>query len=218
MLSPRYGETYHSQRGAVSEARHVFLTGAGVADRLRNGLPTTVLEVGFGAGLNTLVTLSAPRSEAPLRIHSLEAELLATDVLRALDHRTLLPRPELADDLYAWLDGLPVDASGRHTTVLARARLELVLGDARRAALPQGVDAVYHDAFSPDVNPELWDEAFLERLFQALTPGGRLVSYTVKGVVRRRLQALGFDVAKVPGPPGGKREVLVAVRPALERA
>ena len=97
--------------------------------------------------------------------------------------------------------------------MLAGSRLELLQVDARHAALPVSAHAVYHDAFSPDVNAELWESTFLGRLFGALAPGGSLVSYTVKGVVRRRLAALGFEVSKAPGPPGGKREMLVARRP-----
>lgn len=214
LMAPRYGESYHSQRGALTEARHVFLEGSGVARRLAEGLPTTVLEVGFGAGLNALVTLAAPR-RAPLAYVALERDLLPAEALYALDYRSLLPDPAPADALLAWLAGVSAAAPARHATELAGAHLELVLGDARDAVLPTGVHAVYHDAFSPDVNPELWDEAFLATLFAALAPGGRLASYTVKGAVRRRLEAVGFEVRKVPGPPGGKREVLVAQRPEL---
>ena len=72
-------------------------------------------------------------------------------------------------------------------------------------------DAVYLDAFSPDVNPELWTSAFLARLYTVTKPGGRLATYSAKGQVRRDLEAVGFAVEKRPGPPG-KREMLVAVK------
>lgn len=214
LLSPRYRETYHSHHGAATEARHVFLEGSGVARRLAEGRPTTVLEVGFGAGLNTLLTLAeADRWGTPLRVVTLEHDPLPAAVLRDLDYRALVPRPELADAFYDWLAALPSGVKA-HAIDIAGCRVELLLVEARRAALPAAAHAVYHDAFSPDVNPELWEPAFLERLYRSLEPGGRLVSYTVKGIVRRRLAALGFEVAKAPGPPGGKREMLVARRPA----
>jgi len=210
LLSPRYQETYHSLHGAATEARHVFLEGSGVARRLAEGRPTTVLEVGFGAGLNALLTLAeADRWGTPLRFVTLENDLLPVAVLRELDYRSLVPRPDLADALHAWLEGLPAGVRA-HATSVAGSTIELLLVEARHAALPSSAHAVYHDAFSPDVNPELWDATFLERLHGALEPGGRLVSYTVKGSVRRTLAALGFEVAKEPGPPGGKREMLVA--------
>jgi len=214
LLSSRYRETYHSHHGAAAEARHVYLEGSGVARRLAEGRPTTVLEVGFGAGLNALLTLAeADRWGTPLRFVTLESDPLPVAVLRELGYRALLPRPELADALHDWLAALPSGVRA-HATEIAGSRVELLLVEAQHAALPAAAHAVYHDAFSPDVNPEPWDPAFLERLYRSLEPGGRLVSYTVKGIVRRRLAALGFEVAKAPGPPGGKREMLVARRPA----
>ena len=75
---------------------------------------------------------------------------------------------------------------------------------------------IYHDAFSPASQPELWTPAFLTGLAGALGPGGCLVSYSVNGAVRRALGALGLRVEKLPGPPGGKREMLRAHRAPAE--
>lgn len=214
LQSERYGESYHSRHGALTEARHVFLEGSGVAARLARSEPTEVLEVGFGAGLNAVVTADAAAATgAPLRYLALERELLAAATLRALGYRRLLRHPELADAVVAWRGALPPRPPAALRLELGCVTLELLLGDARTAPLPSGVHAVYHDAFSPVANPELWQAPFLARLFRALAPGGALVSYTVQGAVRRRLAALGFVVTKVAGPPGGKREVLVARKP-----
>jgi len=214
LLSPAYGESYHSRHGALTEARHVFLEGSGVAARLAAGEATEMLEVGFGTGLNALLTIdAAARTGARLRYVALERDLPPAETLAALGHRELLEDPGLADALIAWRRGLP-EPPASASLRLGSARLELLVGDARRARLPAGVHAIYHDAFSPTTNSELWDEAFLTRLFRALAPGGRLATYTVQGALRRRLAAIGFAVAKVPGPPGGKREALVARRPA----
>lgn len=78
---------------------------------------------------------------------------------------------------------------------------------------PGWADAVYHDAFSPDASPGMWSDAFLGACARALAPGGAWVSYSVAGAVRRRLAGHGLRVEKRPGPVGGKREILVAVRP-----
>jgi tRNA U34 5-methylaminomethyl-2-thiouridine-forming methyltransferase MnmC len=211
--SPRYRQSYHSTRGALSEARHVFLEGSGVAAMLRSGRPVRLLEVGVGSGLNLLISADlATRCKVGLDYVGLDRELPSVEQLTALDHGRHLHAPDLAAawrTLRCTLDtrDAPLDRLGTTT-------VELRLGDARDTPLESGrFHAIYHDAFSPDANPELWSEPFLGRLYAALAPGGHLVSYTVQGELRRRLEALGFEVAKRPGPPGGKREVLSARKP-----
>jgi tRNA 5-methylaminomethyl-2-thiouridine biosynthesis bifunctional protein len=90
----------------------------------------------------------------------------------------------------------------------------VLLGDARAATWPTGVDAVYLDGFSPSVNPELWTDEVLARVASHLAAGGAVASYCVQGRVRRALEGAGLRVEKRPGPPGGKREVLWARRPS----
>lgn len=211
--SPRYGQSYHSIRGALTEARYVFLEGSGVADALRQGERIDLLEVGVGSGLNLLLGADlAAVGGAELRYVGLERELPSDALLAELDHGRHLRDPTLAEAWRALRRDL--GRQGAHRGRIGGAEVELRLGDARDAELEPGrFHAVYHDAFSPDANPELWSEGFLERLYGALAPGGRLVSYTVQGALRRRLERLGFVVEKRPGPPGGKREVLRATRP-----
>ena len=91
-------------------------------------------------------------------------------------------------------------------------KLTLILGEATGANIPpHSYHAIYHDAFSPAANPELWTPHFFVRLYAALKPGGKLATYSAKGAVRRALQTVGFRVQKLPGPPG-KREMIVATR------
>lgn len=218
--SARYGETYHSHHGALAEARHVYLDGAGLPLLLGQDRTVRVLEIGFGLGLNALLTLAQP-GPATLTFTSLEHDLLPTAQLTALRYHTLLPQPEGLVE--RWLDarcalGDPPPSSADRTWELApRRHLNLMLGDAIDTVhqLPfASFDAIYHDAFSPEANPELWTTTFLDALFQRIRPGGALVSYCVKGTVRRGLAASGFTVHKRPGPPQGKREVLTAYRPS----
>ncbi len=232
---PEAGDTYGSHHGAATEARHVFLRGSGVQERLAAGRPTRVLEVGLGTGLNLTTTWAHARAhDAPLAYVALEREPLAPDLLAALRPETWVEDPGVASawrataaELHdAWAAGArglwrPARAEG---PAAAGLDLTVALGDAvapdrsgpsdvARRALELGpFEAVYHDAFRPEANPDLWTPAFLGACAAALAPGGRWVSYSVAGAVRRALAAAGLSVAKRPGPPGGKREMLVAWR------
>ncbi len=215
LYSAAYGQTFHSRHGALAEARHVFLEGAGVADRLARRLPTRVLEVGFGTGLNFLLTArAATDAGAALHYTALEKEVLGADVLARLNHGERLGAAALRDALLAWRRTLAeAPPPGRHRHAFSPIlTLDLVVGDAAQARLPPPTyDAVYLDAFSPEANPELWTPAFFARLFGAMRDGARLATYSASGSIRRNLEAAGFRVEKRPGPPG-KREMMTARR------
>lgn len=218
LFSERYDQTYHSHHGAGTETRHVFLDGSGMAERLAAGKSTRILEVGFGTGLNFLMTAQcALDGRAALDYVALERDLLPADTLAALNHGRRLGAERLQDRLVAWRAELPPTvAPGSYAFSSADLALTLLIGDATEIQLTTDFDAVYLDAFSPDANPELWTASFLRHLFEALRPGGRLATYSAKGSVRRALAEAGFLVAKRPGPPG-KRECVVATRPEPTR-
>ncbi len=207
--SERYGESFHSHKGALTESKHVFLQGTGVVERLEHRHPTHLLEVGFGTGLNFFLTADvALNYETDLRYTALEKDLLSADDLASLGYGTHLEHPELLERFLVWRQSLQ-----KSEFEFAGVRLELLLGDATLQPLPENhFHAVYQDAFSPATNPELWSETFLDKLRKSLTSDGVLSTYCVKGEVRRRMQALGFEVEKRSGPPGGKREMMVARR------
>lgn len=217
LYSADYGEAMHSRWGAVSEARHVFLEGSGVRAQLAAGKPARILEVGFGTGLNFLLTLDAAAAVGG-KVHytALESTLPEAEVLFKLDYGRYLLQPRLWAqwlEARAALPRKPEFGLWRHE--FDRCKLELFIGDATEQCPGGPFDAVYHDGYSPAVNPELWTAPFLARLARVIAPGGRLASFCVKGEVRRSLAAAGLVVSKQPGPPGGKREVLYAVRPQL---
>ena len=85
--------------------------------------------------------------------------------------------------------------------------------DFTNCELPQDIDVVYFDAFAPEKQPEMWTRGCFERLFRAMRTGGVLTTYCAKGAVRRMLQDVGFATERLPGPPGGKREILRGVKP-----
>ncbi len=216
-----HGQTYRSVFGASSEAMVVFVEGAGVAARLMEGRPTTVLEVGLGPATNLWHSAALAMAHGTsLRYLAIERAPLPAAALAAVRPEAWAPRP-LVDAFLAARSGWGDPPMGSHLDFsFGPLSLELWVGDvADLAALDAllhrwgPVDAVYQDPFSPEVDPAAWSTEVLGRLAAALRPGGCLVSYSVQGRVRRALAAAGLDVRKVAGPAGGKREVLRASRP-----
>ena len=114
-----------------------------------------------------------------------------------------------------------LEYSSGHGISDAKCALQLYLGDAcdnrwnEALVEPErqiGIDAIFFDAFSPETNPELWQSDVFRRAYDILKPGGTLTSYCVKSRVQKGLHSVGFSIEKLPGPPGGKREVLRAVK------
>jgi tRNA U34 5-methylaminomethyl-2-thiouridine-forming methyltransferase MnmC len=210
-VSPRYGETYRSRHGARSESLHVFVEGSGVARALAEGRSVRVLEVGLGTGLTLALTASeALRHGAPLHYLALEHDPLPVAAIASLGLAEIADAAFVAELLAWW----PCLTSGgavplRHRSVT----VEAILGDATVVPLPRNLDALFLDGFSAAVNPELWTPEALRRFALALAPGGTLVSYSVRGAVRRALAAAGLEVERREGPAGGKRHALRAVRP-----
>jgi tRNA U34 5-methylaminomethyl-2-thiouridine-forming methyltransferase MnmC len=212
---------YHSASGAASETSHVYLGNSAVGNRLQAGKPTAVLEIGFGTGLGLLMTLDAAfAAGTPLRYESVEYELLSPEILSRLQLGRFLRHPQLVDALLGWLDSLgPRVPAGRYRWQAGdRQTLWLIHGDVREIDFSntQPVDAIYFDPFAPSENPDLWKPDFLKLMRSLLNTDGRLVTYAVSREVRNSFAKAGFQVQRVSGPPGGKREVLIARVPASQ--
>ena len=212
LWSSAYGDVYGSRDGALGQAEQVFLQGCGLPVRWQHRDDFTILETGFGTGLNFLRTWAAWREDPQrcTRLHYLAAERhpFSAEDLRQLhaDHPLSTLGQRLAD---AW----PMLVPGFHVVPLAPGlRLTLLFGDAGDT-LPQleaGIDAFYLDGFAPNRNPDLWTPALMQTLASRARPGAIAASYTVAGSVRDALTAAGFQVEKRPGY-GRKREALKAV-------
>lgn len=215
LYSERYAQTFHSDKGAITESKHVFLGLSGVTERLSQKQATSVVEVGFGTGLNFFLTADqALKHKAQLHYLALEQNLLSADIVKTLEYQHELKHKELLTAYLAFRSSLEAKPTGKHLFTYEQVTLELVLGEATMQVLPEGFfDAVYQDAFSPEANAELWSASFLTKLYLALKPASVLTTYSVKGDIRRLLASIGFEVKKTKGPPNGKKEVLKAVKP-----
>lgn len=217
-------DAMHSGCGALAETQHVYLAGSGVAQRLAAGQATRVLEVGFGSGMAWLLSADAALAHGtPLAYVGLENQLPPEPVIRQLDFGRFLRRPDLLDRYCRWLAAFPQTtevasaAPQTHTFQFETVCLQLELGDAvqwclhgqRDESAPR-FDAIYFDPYSPATSPRLWQQDIFAALRKLLASDGKLASYCVSRPVRDALAAAGYVVNKVPGPAGGKREVLLA--------
>lgn len=201
------GITYHSTFGALQESMHIFITAGLRAIANRN--PVRIFELGLGTGLNAFLSLleSADTGRA-VSYEVVETTPLPIPTIHELNYCRQLGRPESAD-LFERLHTSPWETPN----ILHPA---FTFFKTRRSAggylLRQPADLVYYDAFDPVVQPELWTTEGFERLYHQLAPGALLVTYSCKGAVQRALNAVGFQLEKLPGPPG-KREMLRARKP-----
>lgn len=198
--------TYHSKHGAIQESRHVFID-AGIVYLHQSKNPTEyrVLEMGFGTGLNVLLTaVFAEEKNVKILYHSVEAFPITAEEAAALNYGTLLER----ESLFTKIHQAPWDI-----TVPIHSNFELHKYNTRLDAFStqEKFDLIYYDAFAPTAQPELWTVEVFKQLYQRLETGGILVTYCSKGVVRRAMEAAGFRVTKLQGPPG-KREMVRAFK------
>lgn len=196
-------ECYHSTHGAVQESEHIFIKTAlehHASKRL------SVFEVGFGTGLNALLTLRAAKKHGlDITYTSIEKFPLVTDEVLQLNYI----HDELEKEIFLRMHSVSFNISERITPYFILHKLH---SDFVQVKLPLGVfDIVYMDAFSPEKQPEMWTEDCMRKLFDSMKSGGVLTTYCAKGYVRRNLQAAGFYVERLPGPPG-KREILRACK------
>ena len=217
--STMFGDIYFSAQGPLEESRHVFLAGNDLPGRWQHngeGIDRrfTVGEIGFGSGLNFLLTWQAWRatSSGYAGLHYLAFEQWP---LRREDLRGLLGNwPELDDLARQLLAGYPEHSAGLHRLTLADdVTLDLYLDDAlhgleeRHGHDGNTVHCWYLDGFSPDRNPRLWSQPLMSGIARHSGPGTTFSTYSVAGIVRRNLQAAGFTTRKLPGF-ANKREML----------
>lgn len=203
---PEMDEHYHSVKGAIVESKHVYVETA----FLHSGVsPVRLLEIGFGTGLNAFLTaVSAERTNRPVHYTALERYPLECDLALSLGYAE-----QIAPERKPWFETLHRSVWEKEVIVFSEFTLLKHQVDFLSFEFEQLYDVVYFDAFAPEKQPELWEEAFFSRLFANMSPGGILSTYCAKGEVRRRLQRVGFLVERLPGPPQGKREILRAIKP-----
>lgn len=204
---PEWNESYHSRHGAANESRHVFINN-GI--KKVNAEEVKILELGWGTGLNFLLTLEYLQN-LPLQkvaYFGIEKYPLTKEELSALNLHAQYPEISLDGNF----DEIYQSSFEKTITVSERVTLRnfaVDFFDLENLDIPK-VDLVYFDCFGARVQPELWEKEFIQILKQKIKYGGLLTTYASKGSFRRGLETEGFSVTKIPGP-SGKREMVNAI-------
>ncbi len=206
LFIPQLNEHYHSVNGAIQESLHVFIeTGLRQCQKER----IRVFEVGFGTGLNAFLTfLYARESSKQIDYTSIELYPLSGNIVDKLNYPELL---SVSDK--AVFEAMHQCAWNKPTAVSNSFQLTKIESDliSWKNSNDEDFDIVYFDAFAPDKQPEMWSQEIFDNLYQMMSQNAIFVTYCAKGMVRRMLQTSGFEVERLPGPPG-KREMLRAVK------
>ena len=202
-----WNEQYHSKHGAINEAKHVFIeTGLKHINKItEQNQPISILEVGFGTGLNAFLTLIEAESlKRNINYVGVEAYPVDSKELELLNY------PEMISDQYKneflKLHNVSWDIENEITSRFTLTKQQKYFDSITDV---NAYDLIYFDAFGARVQPELWTEHIFKLMYHALLHNGVLVTYSAKGSVRRAMQSVGFTVERLPGPPG-KREMLRA--------
>jgi tRNA U34 5-methylaminomethyl-2-thiouridine-forming methyltransferase MnmC len=202
------GENYHSTHGALQESRHVFLN-AGLQYFLANNAQeeVSILEVGFGTGLNFLLSADyCTDNKVKLDYTGIEAYPLNKEMISQTGYDEYVSGE-------IWNSFAKQYPASLKETVAINTLCQLQIANCQLLNFSSDNlhDVIYFDAFASARQPEMWDEKSIKHTIQFLKPGGVFVTYAITGNLKRQLKSLGLKVEKAPGAPG-KREMLRAVK------
>ncbi|GAA4792308.1 tRNA (5-methylaminomethyl-2-thiouridine)(34)-methyltransferase MnmD [Olivibacter ginsenosidimutans] len=210
IFNAQVGEHYHSKHGAVQESKHVFLT-SGLHYFLENQKHpqrlVSILEVGFGTGLNFLLTADYCFQQGiDLHYTGIEAYPLSLDTIKETGYQQVV-NATLWETFLKQYEG----ALSKKRFLLQHITWEIAHQLVLKFNTMQKYDILYFDAFAAVHQPEMWSTETLSHVCNFLIPGGVFVTYAITGNLKRTMKSLGFSIEKAPGAPG-KREMLRAVK------
>ena len=202
---PEWEENYHSKHGAIQEAKHVFI---------KNGFSIfkqdeiSILEIGFGTGLNAFITfLEAKNANIKVNYSGAEAYPVDFNEIEQMNYVVELQ----ATDFELEFQKMHTSEWNSNVKISDDFYLEKRKQFFNEINDVEAFNLIYFDAFGFRVQPELWSTEIFQKMYNALKPGGVLVTYAARGVVKRSMIEVGFSVEKLAGPPG-KREMFRATK------
>jgi tRNA U34 5-methylaminomethyl-2-thiouridine-forming methyltransferase MnmC len=201
---PDMDENYHSSHGALQEALHVFIKNG--LDLKKNLQQIDIFEMGFGTGLNALLTfIEAEKGEQQISYKGIEAYPVEQELIQVIRYQDLVNEKYHAgfQQMHELSWNEPHELTSNFTFKKIHAKIE------EYQIEEESVDLVFYDAFGPRAQEAMWHPRIFKKMYDMLKPTGIFVTYCAKGQVKRDLKALGFTIEAVPGPPG-KREMTLA--------
>lgn len=202
---PEWNENYHSKHGAIQEAKHVFIKN-GLS--LFNGKSVSILEIGFGTGLNAFITyLETEKSNRQINYIGVEAYPVSFEEVEQMNYVSELDaenQSEIFKKMHQSEWNTNVKISDTFSLMKRRQFFNEIID-------VEQFDLIYFDAFGFRVQPELWTTEIFQKMFNALKHNSYLVTYAARGTVKRSMIEVGFTVEKLEGPPG-KREMFRAYK------
>lgn len=204
--SENFNASYHSSHGSIQETKTVFID-AGLNYLIEKGLERiNILEIGFGTGLNALMTyLEAKNKQIDLNYDSFELYPIGAEIATKLNYPECLDAASEKDIFHSLHknpgSSIAVELSDKH-----HFKFNLFIDNFEQYSFNSSYDLIYFDAFAPSIQPQLWQESFIRKMYDALNDDGVLVTYCAQGAFKRALKSVGFKVEALPGPIG-KREM-----------
>ncbi|MDB4088575.1 tRNA (5-methylaminomethyl-2-thiouridine)(34)-methyltransferase MnmD [Flavobacteriales bacterium] len=207
LYNEKMNETYHSTHGAIQEANHVFILN-GIRAVLNKDI--SILEVGFGTGLNAYLTYDfALKNNMNILYTGLETFPLSKEIINQLNYKSEIPNFDL--EVFSEIHKSKWNIKNKIKSNFILNKVHVSLQD---FTSNDKFDIIYYDAFGPRAQKEMWEKSLFEKLFKMLNIGGKLVTYCAMGQFKRDLKSCGFIVESVTGPPG-KREMTIAYKKQL---
>lgn len=194
-------ENYHSSHGAFQEAEHVFIKYGLLELKDKNEL--RIFEMGFGTGLNAFLTaVKATQLNLKVEYHGIEAYPVSQEELFDLQYADIM-----GDSYRLVYEKIQEVSWDKLNEINLHFGLNKIQGKLEETGLPENYfDIIYYDAFGPRAQEEMWSVELFDKMYKCLKPDGFLVTYCAKGQVKRNMKSVGFEVERLPGPPG-KREM-----------
>ena len=202
---PEWDENYHSTHGAIQEAKHVFIKNG--LDLFQSQDSISILEIGFGTGLNAFITFLETINKEKVNYVGVEAYPISQEEIAQMNYVSELDSEmyqEIFDKMHS-CDWEKQETISENFHLTKRKQFFQDIEDKNQ------FDLIYFDAFGFPLQPELWSEVIFKKMFDALLPKGTLVTYACRSSIKNAMLSVGFSIEKLPGAPG-KREMLRATK------